>query len=85
MTRFELLAEYGIKGAAPFRVMPMQEAGILWWVGVAAFGDPLRSITAAKAAELASRLAGIGEDELSHRISKAAEEVQRHNTKDAAS
>jgi hypothetical protein len=84
MTRSELLGEYGITERPPFRVTAIQERGVLWLVGIAAFGEPLKGISAKDAAELAGRLHSFGEEELAHRISATAEEALKSNASSAA-
>ena len=79
MTRSELLAEYGIIDRPEITVTPIQEAGVLWWVGISGVGDPIKGVSTKNAAELAGRLHSIGEGELAHRISVAAKETQRYN------
>jgi hypothetical protein len=79
MTRTELLREYGIVDSQDLRVRPVQEADILWLVGINGAGDPVQAIPAMRAVELSARLRGIGEEELAGEITAAAQKAQRSN------
>jgi hypothetical protein len=79
MKRAEILQEYQIIDRIQMRVEVIKEGDILSLVGIAGRGDPIRAISAKKAAELAGRLNSIGETELSNLISAAAKKAQQAN------
>jgi hypothetical protein len=84
MTRSEILQRHGIKDHPDLRIRMVQERDTLWLVGINGPGDPIKAISAKKAAELSVELRSIGETSLGSDISMAAQKAQQSNEAAAA-